>query len=279
MFEPMLAHKLTAKKKHITFPGYVQPKLDGMRGCWDRHSLWSRSQHQIISVPSLQATLQKYFPDWELDGELYTHDADFEDIMSTARRTVNIEEDPRLQYWIYDAPRDTYFTERWNLFRHQYNTMKAAPDARHELSRIILVPTHVVTNMKDIETYLISYKNAGYEGIVYRNSQYTYEVGKRSNGLLKMRVLEGEDLEMEVRVTNIIPGMGKHWGRLGAVVCEMPDGKTFKVGTGFDDAEREKYWKNNGEAIIGKMITVHYESITRKGVLRFPAFKRVRPEE
>ena len=36
-----------------------------------------------------------------------------------------------------------------------------------------------------------------------------------------------------------LPGKGRHAGRLGAVVVELPNGLTFSVGTGFTDAQRQ----------------------------------------
>ena len=66
-----------------------------------------------------------------------------------------------------------------------------------------------------------------------------------------------------------LPGEGKHKGRLGALVVEMPGGKRFSVGTGFSDAERAS------PPPLGSLITYRYQELTDRGVPRFPSFLRV----
>jgi DNA ligase-1 len=69
-----------------------------------------------------------------------------------------------------------------------------------------------------------------------------------------------------------LPGAGRHKGRLGAVLVEMPDGTRFSVGTGFSDAERQS------PPAIGCVITYRYQELSEAGVPRFPTFLRVREE-
>ena len=70
-----------------------------------------------------------------------------------------------------------------------------------------------------------------------------------------------------------LEGAGRHKGRLGALLVELPDGTTFSVGTGFSDAER---------AIpppVGSLITFRYQELSEGGVPRFPSFVGVRAEK
>jgi DNA ligase-1 len=94
-----------------------------------------------------------------------------------------------------------------------------------------------------------------------------YEVG-RSSTLLKLKRFH----DAEGRVVEHLPGKGRHAGRLGAVVVELPDGKTFSVGTGFSDAQRRN------PPAIGSTITYRFQELTDRGVPRFPSFVRLRTD-
>ena len=47
-----------------------------------------------------------------------------------------------------------------------------------------------------------------------------------------------------------LPGTGKHQGRLGALMLELPNGTRFKVGTGLSDEERELLTLAVGEGML-----------------------------
>jgi DNA ligase-1 len=52
----------------------------------------------------------------------------------------------------------------------------------------------------------------------------------------------------------------------------LPDGRTFKVGSGFSNAERAK------PPPIGSIITFKYQELSTGGIPRFPVFVRIRPD-
>jgi DNA ligase-1 len=76
--------------------------------------------------------------------------------------------------------------------------------------------------------------------------------------------------DAEARVIEHLAGAGRHKGRLGALVVELPDGTSFSVGTGFSDAQRED------PPAVGSVITFRYQELSDRGVPRFPSFVRVR---
>jgi DNA ligase-1 len=69
-----------------------------------------------------------------------------------------------------------------------------------------------------------------------------------------------------------LAGSGRHKGRLGALLVELPDGTTFSVGTGFSDAERK------APPPVGSQITFRYQELSDGGVPRFPSFVGVRAD-
>ncbi len=94
-----------------------------------------------------------------------------------------------------------------------------------------------------------------------------YESG-RSSTLLKVKTFH----DAEGCVVAHLPGKGRHAGRLGAVVVQLPNGLTFSVGTGFTDAQRQD------PPPIGSLVTYRYQELTDRGVPRFPSFVRVRAD-
>jgi hypothetical protein len=69
----------------------------------------------------------------------------------------------------------------------------------------------------------------------------------------------------DVQVTDVVPGRGKHTGRMGALMTERG-----KVGTGFTDAQRSEVWR------VGEIIEVECMSLTPSGKFRHPRFVRRR---
>ena len=69
------------------------------------------------------------------------------------------------------------------------------------------------------------------EGLMLKDPESFYEK-KRSNKLLKVKKFD----DAEAIVTGHQKGTGRCSGMLGALIVEScVDGKTFKVGSGFDD--------------------------------------------
>lgn len=91
----------------------------------------------------------------------------------------------------------------------------------------------------------------GYEGLVIHAGGKLYKV-------------KGEET-YDVEVTGVIPGKGKHVGRMGALMTTMG-----KVGTGFTDAQREELWQP------GMVIEVACTELTPSGIFRHARFKRRR---
>lgn len=94
----------------------------------------------------------------------------------------------------------------------------------------------------------------GYEGLVLRSLD-------GQDKWIKVKLNETYD----VQVISIQPGLGKHTGKLGALLTSMG-----KVGTGFTDEERAQPWP------VGTVIEVECMGLTPDGKFRHPRFKRIR---
>ena len=73
--------------------------------------------------------------------------------------------------------------------------------------------------------------------------------------------------DYDATVVAIVPGEGRHFGRMGAITCQMPNCTwTFNIGTGFTDTQREN------PPAIGSIVKFKCMEFTNAGVPRFPVF-------
>lgn len=79
----------------------------------------------------------------------------------------------------------------------------------------------------------------------------------------KMKTIENHD----VKILDVIPGKGRHLGRMGALMTTKG-----KVGTGFTDVEREEDWISR----IGHFIEVECMELFPSGKFRNPRYSRYR---
>jgi len=105
----------------------------------------------------------------------------------------------------------------------------------------------------------------GGEGLMLRQPKSLYVAG-RSNTLLKVKNFHDE----EAKVIAHEPGKGKYSGLVGALWCEMANGKNFSVGSGLSDKDRVNPPK------IGSIITFRYQELNSAGIPRFPIYVGVR---
>ena len=129
MIKPMLAHKYNPDK--FQYPGYIQPKLDGVRCVFTKDGAFSRTGKQFMNVKHIEHALSHVFakhPNLMLDGELYNHKLkdDFEKIISLVRKQKPTEQDRSeasnlVQFHVYDVITEPNFTYefRYNMLTLQ----------------------------------------------------------------------------------------------------------------------------------------------------------------
>jgi DNA ligase-1 len=106
--------------------------------------------------------------------------------------------------------------------------------------------------------------DAGYEGTMIREASSVYEIGKRSNYLLKLK----DFMTDEYKVIGMRECAGKDVGT-PTWVCVTGNGQEFTVRPEGTQEKRREMFKN-GHKYIGKMLTVKYQNLTELGVPRFP---------
>ena len=115
-----------------------------------------------------------------------------------------------------------------------------------------------------------------HEGVMVNINDAPYE-GKRTKTILKVKAMQDCDL----KIIGFEEGTGKNKGTLGAIIVDYK-GFEVKVGSGFTDEDRKYFWNNQNE-LLGRVITVQYfEETTNKKdnslSLRFPVYRELREE-
>lgn len=260
-FEPMLAHSYSDYKEKVTFPCFVQPKLDGMRCPIRKEGAFSRQGKPVNSVPHIVEALKPIFdahPGLVIDGELYNHDLkhDFNKLISVVKKSkptaADIAESKKtMQFHVYDM---FDISNGAAKFRDRYMELLELVDG---VEFIVPVKTFKVDNQAEMDELYEKFLEEGYEGMMVRND-YPY-VQKRTANLLKRK----EFVDGEYMITDIIEGIGNRSGMMGKIIMITPQGESFEAdGSGLGGHEAYVEMLENKEDYIGKMATVKYQNLT-----------------
>lgn len=219
---PMLASDYNKVGHRIEFPSYGSVKYDGVRCLAIKHCgevrLESRTG-QPYSVPHLHEELSKLMYDGQvLDGEIYKHGYELQDIVSAVKRMdpqKEIEKAKKayskkdseeneaavieailveklrnnLEFHIFDIPMDGDFEQRLFAMDDLFQNNKECFGHFIQMTEYVVVSdekelkqTHHPRSIKD-----------GFEGFMLRNKKGLYESGKRSADLQKFKTFIDEE--------------------------------------------------------------------------------------
>ena len=244
---PMLANKWEDRHKYISEPFYVQPKLDGVRLLVSKDGCFSRTGKPVCGVDYLSDGLTD--GEW-LDGEMYAPHMSFEDLTSAFKTNPKA-----LTFHVFD-----YFDLR-------------RPDLPFaERQKRVTVETVLVKKKADIPKWHDRFVEQGHEGIMIRDAVSTYEIGKRSNYLLKYKEFQTEEYE----IVGVKEGTGRE---VGAAIWECRTGNHVFSAKPEGTLEFRRQLFRDREKYIGKMLTVRFQNLTALGVPRFPVGVAIRDYE
>jgi len=256
----------------IKFPAYAQMKMDGMRfnaivrdgKCEFR----SRNGKEILLLGNLE---QEFISlagsiDCVFDGELLVmlpNDSQFADrqtgngILNKANKgTISPEEAAMVHASVWDLiPYVMFETGHCATpYSKRFSTLEAIVNKQSSKDKKIwTVSSTIVETLEQAQEIFQEYLSLGYEGIILKDGSGEWE-DKRSKTQIKFK---GE-LECDLKIVAVEEGKGKAAGMLGAIICESSDGVVkVNVGSGFTDAHRKQYWKEN---LIDKIVAVKYNS-------------------
>ena len=234
---------------------WVSEKYDGVRGYWDGHSLRTRGGETVVAPAWFTAG----WPTTPMDGELWAGRGRFAHAQSTTRQQQPDEAAWRqMRFMVFDLP------AHGGVFDERLGALKTLV-ASIEQDWVQAVPQQRVATDAALQALLQRTVRAGGEGLMLHRGASLYRSG-RSDDLIKLKTHD----DAEALVVGHLPGKGKHAGRLGALLVEMPTGQRFKLGAGLTDADRAD------PPPIGSWVTYRFRGTHDGGLPRFASFVRVR---
>jgi len=279
----------------IKFPAYAQMKMDGMRFNAIVRSgkveFRSRNGKQIHLLGNLEAEFAALAGsiDCVFDGELlvmFEDDHQFADrqtgngILNKANKgTISAKEAALVHATVWDLIPYVQFIDGYcqTPYSKRYSTLQAIVSKQAARDKKIWnVTSTIVETLEEAQEIFQGYLAEGFEGIILKDGAGVWE-DKRSKTQIKFK---GE-LECDLKIVAVEEGKGKAVGMLGAIICESADGIVkVNVGSGFNDAQRKQYWKEN---LVDKIVAVKYNSRIKNKVgeesLFLPVFIELRDDK
>jgi DNA ligase-1 len=284
---PMALQVYDKHKKHIKYPCYIQPKLDGIRLISKIENsevkLMSRRLNEFIGFNFIKEEIKLLLendPDILLDGELYNHELSLQQISGIVRsEDENYEDKLKLKFYIFDCVdlqhHSLTFSERYEklkeLFRHK------------TFNYLILTETIKIHNEKSSDEYYKDYIEDGFEGIVYKNLDAKYEYSNykeiRSYQFLKRK----KSYDAEFLIVGFERGI--HGKDTDAIIFIMKteSGKEFKAVPNDTLKNRKKMYKqaleNFDSTFKNKLATIKFDEYSNDNVPLRAKFISIRDYE
>ena len=256
----------------INYPAYAQLKMDGMRFNAIVRSgkveFRSRNGKQIHLLGNLEKEFAALAGDIDcvFDGELlvmFEDDYQFADrqtgngILNKANKgTISAKEASLVHATVWDVIPYAYFTDGYcpTPYSKRFSSLELLTNKqKSEGKKIWCVASDIVQSLEEAQVIFEDYLSKGLEGLILKDGSGVWE-DKRAKHQIKFK---GE-LECDLKIVAVEEGTGKAAGMLGAIVCESADGIVkVNVGSGFTDAHRKQYWKEN---LVDKIVAVKYNA-------------------
>ncbi|EOI0503329.1 DNA ligase [Campylobacter coli] len=260
----LLLNKISEQEiQKKNFNGYLMSeKLDGVRGIWEAGKFKTR-QDNPIHTPSY---FTYNFPSFKLDGELWIARAKFDEV-SALIRSDNLDSSlwKSVTYNVFDVPNAC---EEFKLTPCTLSNRLKVLERYLQQNPNPYIKIIKQVPIKDQEYLKEFYKDIVFnkgEGVVIRKDFAPYEKG-RSKNALKLKPYE----DAECKVIAYTEGKGKFQGKIGTLLCQMPNDRVIKIGSGLKDKDRENPPK------IGSIITYKFNGLTKNSLPRFPVFLHIR---
>jgi DNA ligase-1 len=283
---PMLLPRQSPDLDTLQYPVYVTPKLDGIR-CLIKDGVALSRTLKPIPNKHIQEWAYKYADELEgMDGELIVGSP----TSSTVYRDTNsfvmsYDKVGEFTFYHFDWWDDTVNTYEYRS-NCVYDLSSDVPVAYKCLSQ------YGVENKQELLEYEENCLEKGYEGIIIRNPKGLYKYGrctiKEANAFKLKRFEDDEatiigfeeemhngnnaetnELGRTKRSTKVSGLSGKE--SLGAFICTTSNGTEFKIGSGFDSADRKLFWSNK-QNLLGHIVKYKHFPVGVKDKPRHPIF-------
>ncbi|MCP4994048.1 MAG: hypothetical protein GY934_09750 [Gammaproteobacteria bacterium] len=212
-----------------------------------------------------------------LDGELFKAGMFFEDIVSGVQGG-HPDYWPGMEYHLFDVMDTTRpFKDRWSQLLWWYNLMCRTKPGFDQVVKIVDCVT--CNDIVELNSLMELWSRTD-EGVIVRNPEGMYTLGKKNRDAMRWKYFK----DSEYPVYDIVDGKGKNKG-VATFCCWNPEvgdkdckAAQFKADSTGKLEQRKQYFTDRDQ-IIGKLVTVSYQNISKYGIPRFPKCKCVRDYE
>lgn len=263
--------------KRAKFPGYIQPKDNGIRCLWDDATKipWTREGHE--HCPHIQDMLydrlrHKVPAGWTLDGELILnrHVYTFQKCQSAVTAEGHLSSS--LVYVIFDGYNKA---EPGLIFSERLKVLKG----------LIATPTMIIPDLRQLNLWYKHWLRDKYEGLIFR-TDVPYIFGSAARNLMKKKPVK----HAEFIIIGVWEGTGKNAGmpvyRLARpdvpyiAGAEATTKNSFGAVPEGDYEQKRDLWKEaQSTNLIGLPYTVKFWDYYESGVPQFPIGIGVRDYE
>lgn len=204
--------------------------------------------------------------DWELDGELYLPGYKVNEINHFVK-DPKCKENKFIQYWCYDAiiddtPQYRRLDILGQVFKNRTYEFTSLNNHLNNKERFIYINNYTIENEDDAVEHRNLFINLGFEGLILRDPDKEYQIGKRNSSMIKFKdVMEGS-----FKIIDIYPeGVSRN---IPLFLCKNDiNNETFEVhiNGALKDQEKYLYYKDK---FIGKTLYITFGE--RSGVSRVP---------
>lgn len=232
----------------------MSEKLDGIRGYWNGKELLTRKSKKIYTP----RWFIKNFPPFELDGELWTKRADFENIQNIVMDKKPSKDWKQITYNIFEVPNaNGNFIERLEKAKKWFE--------KNPNMHVKIIKQIKVQNKGHLHNFFEELSSKGAEGLIVKNPKELYHTG-RSPHILKVK--KAQDMEGEIIKIN----MSEKTAVLKSLKLKLKNGVIFNLGTGFTKEQRKTPPK------VGEIVTFKYFGFTKNRKPKFASFLHIRED-
>jgi ATP-dependent DNA ligase len=237
----------------------IEHKLDGYRFNFFNNQFFARKGEVDYWEKFLRskgsAWLESVPPNTVIDGELFLPDRPATDVMTAL-----------------NAGDDALVFKPFAIPKYYGTPLEGTPQEKFQIQDALLEDWHaprVIHYKYTSHSYsqlarLAAAHPSKLEGYILKEDVYS--------GWWKVKPVWTVDL----KVVGVLPGTGKHFRRLGALICANARGAIVaNVGKGCDDAWRDL----TKEQVLGRIVEVEHEGIQALGKLKFSRFIRWREDK
>jgi DNA ligase-1 len=268
----------------IAYPVRVEPKLDGLRCIAvkkdGRVTFFTRNGTELETLPRIKAALEAAeYDNVVLDGEAMGED--WNESSSVLMSSKNKKDDSNIFYNVFDAMAvDDWIDQETTVIYSDRCELVATVVEMVNTGCVRQVPHIMAKDEAELKAFFAKCMNEGYEGVMLKTLDSTYE-WDRSRNILKLKPVT----TFEGVVVGWYEGRRgtKREGLFGGFNVVLPNGVVTRVGGGFSDKLRAEIMLEMADSWLGKIVEVEgqpdpltKDGLTVDGKVRFPVYIRVR---